>query len=110
MFAPWRSHNSLREPRKNVGVWQPANHSFWHRCRQEWIPSLNRREKRKRVQKDRKEGYIVLVISPDSPRGHWPLNRIIQYTVYSTVYSLLNITLNIYNKFHCPQIAEANRG
>ena len=28
MFAPWRSHNSLREPRKNVGVWQPANHSF----------------------------------------------------------------------------------
>ena len=26
------------------------------------------------------------------------------------LYSLLNITLNIYNKFHCPQIAEANRG
>ena len=30
-------------------------------------------------------------------------------SLYS-LYSLLNITLNIYNKFHCPQIAEANRG
>ena len=24
-FAPWRSHNSLRKPRKNAGVWQPSN-------------------------------------------------------------------------------------
>ena len=28
MFAPWRSHNSLREPRKNEGDWQPANRSL----------------------------------------------------------------------------------
>ena len=29
------------------------------------------------LQKDVEKGYIVLVISPDSPRGHWLLGRII---------------------------------
>lgn len=51
---------------------------FWYRYRQEWIPSLYRREKLKRLQKEGQEGYIVLVISRDSPRGHWPLGRIIK--------------------------------
>ena len=51
---------------------------FWHRWLRECIPSLNRRKKWQRLPKDVKEGDIVFVFSPKSPRGYSPLGRIVR--------------------------------
>ena len=42
----------------------------------EWIPSLSARTKWWKEKRDLRVGDIVLVVSPDSFRGHWPLGRI----------------------------------
>ena len=49
---------------------------FWGRWMREWLPSLTSRKKWYFPQRDLKEGDVVLVISPDTPRGHWPMGRI----------------------------------
>ena len=40
------------------------------------LPNLNRRSKWTDVQPDMKEGDIVLVVDPATPRGCWPLARV----------------------------------
>ena len=40
------------------------------------LPNLNRRSKWTEVQPDMKEGDIVLVVDPATPRGCWPLARV----------------------------------
>ena len=49
---------------------------FWHRWLQERIPTLNRRKKGDNYT-EMKEGDIVLIISRESPRGDWPLGKIV---------------------------------
>ena len=49
---------------------------FWKRWFKEWLPSLAPRKKWFYQHKDVKIDYVVLVISPDSTRGQWPLGRI----------------------------------
>lgn len=51
---------------------------FWHRWLREWLPGLNPRRKWFHAQRDLQVGEVVLVISPGSPRGHWPLGRILE--------------------------------
>ena len=51
---------------------------FWHRWLNEWLPSLNRRTKWKVEQDDVQIGEVVLVIAPDTPRGKWPLGKVIE--------------------------------
>ena len=51
---------------------------FWHRWLREWLPSLNVRRKWTEVKQDLKVGDVVLVISPNTPRSHWPLGRVIE--------------------------------
>ena len=51
---------------------------FWHRWLQEWVPELNPRRKWFHTQRYLQVGAVVLVVSPDSPRGHWPLGRIVE--------------------------------
>ena len=41
----------------------------------EWLPNLNARKKGFKKGKDLKVGDTVLEISPDTPRGQWPLAR-----------------------------------
>ena len=48
---------------------------FWHRWTREWLPGLN---KRHRDQDNIQVGDVVLVMSVDTPRGRWPLGRIIK--------------------------------
>ena len=43
----------------------------------EWLPSLNPRQKSTETRPDLKIGDVVLVISPDCPRAHWPLGRML---------------------------------
>ena len=51
---------------------------FWHRWMREWLPGLNARKKWNQPKKDLIIGDIVLVITPSSPRGHWPLGRVVE--------------------------------
>ena len=50
---------------------------FWQRWMREWIPSLHPRTKWRRERRDLKKDDIVLVVSTDTPRGRWPLARVI---------------------------------
>lgn len=51
---------------------------FWSRWMKEWLPMLNIRTKWFEPKRDVKVGELVLVISADQPRGHWPLGRVIE--------------------------------
>ena len=42
----------------------------------ECVPALNSRPKWTSANRDLKVNEVVLVIQPDSPRGHWPLGRV----------------------------------
>jgi len=49
---------------------------FWRRWLKEWLPSQNVRSRRNKEKRDLKVGDVVLAISNDLPRAHWPLGRI----------------------------------
>ena len=42
----------------------------------DWLPGLNARKKLNKPKKDLIIGDSVLVITPSSPRGHWPIGRV----------------------------------
>ena len=44
----------------------------------EWLPLLNVRAKWTIKNRDLEVGDLVLAISPDRPRGDWPLGRIVE--------------------------------
>ena len=44
----------------------------------EWLPLLNAHQKWTILKLDLKIGDIVLAISPDCPRAHWPLGRVLE--------------------------------
>jgi len=46
---------------------------FWQRWLREWLPRLNSRKKWFNPHKDLQVGEVVLIVSPDTPRGQWPL-------------------------------------
>ena len=64
-------------PKKRWRRVQELVRLFWKRWIQEWLPSLSPRRKWK-GQRDLNEGDIVLVISPDTSRGKWPLGRVLR--------------------------------
>ena len=45
---------------------------------QEWLPNLNARKKWFKEQRNVSVGDVVLVISPDSKCGEWPLGKVIE--------------------------------
>ena len=51
---------------------------LWHRWMKEWIPTLHPRSKWRRELPDIKPGDVVIVVAPDTPRGKWPLGRVIE--------------------------------
>lgn len=51
---------------------------FWKRWLREWLPSLSPRKKWGKEKRDLEVGDLVLVLSTDTPRGKWPLGRIVQ--------------------------------
>ena len=75
-FAPESVDETTFNPRKRWRRVQELVRHFWHRWTREWLPPLNFRKKWLRTERDLKVGDIVLVISPNTPRGHWPLGRI----------------------------------
>ena len=61
-FAPDAVDSTAFNPRRR-------RRHFWHRWLREWLPSLNTRKKRFREQENFQEGDVVIVMSPDTPRG-----------------------------------------
>ena len=49
---------------------------FWKRWQTEWVPSLIKRQKWAETQRNLRVGDIVMLISPESPRGTWPIARV----------------------------------
>lgn len=77
-FAPDSVDTKDFNPRKRWRQVQELVHHFWHRWLREWILSLSARKKWRRDQPNLKVGDVVIVMSTETPRGKWPLGRIIK--------------------------------
>lgn len=51
---------------------------YWTRWIREYIPELQKRQKWLKVQRNVKPGDVVLVVAENTPRGIWPMGRVIQ--------------------------------
>ena len=51
---------------------------FWRRWMTEWLPNRNSRKNWLKTQRNLQVRDIVLLISPDAPRGQWHLARVIE--------------------------------
>ena len=77
-FAPETVDTTSFNPRKRWRRVQELIAQFWNRWLYEYIPTLNTRAKWTEVQKDLKQGDVVLALEPNLPRGRWPLGRIVE--------------------------------
>ena len=65
-------------PKKRWRRIQEFTRHFWHRWMREWVPSLSSRKKWYQSRKNLQVGDIVLLVSPESPRAHWLLGKVIE--------------------------------
>ena len=77
-FAPESIDTTAFNPKKRWRRVQELVRHFWHRWLKEWLPSLNSRKKWFHNRENFKEGDVVILMSPDTPRGKWPLGRIVK--------------------------------
>ena len=77
-FAPTSVDNTHYNPRKR---WRQVQELVRHCWLGEWLPGLSSRKKWNQGCQDIQTGEVVLVISPDTARGNWPLGRVVE--VYS---------------------------
>ena len=75
-LAPELPSEEVMCPRRRWRHIQKVVSQTWQRFLREMLPNLNRRNKWTKVQPDIKEGDVVLVIDPATPRGCWPLARV----------------------------------
>ena len=76
--APESVDSTVYDPRQRWRHIQELISHFWRRWMKEWLPMLNVRSKWTTTKRDLEIGDVVLAISPEQPRGHWPLGRIIE--------------------------------
>lgn len=77
-FAPENVDTTPYNPVRRWRRVQELMRHFWQRWLREWLPGLTARSKWVRQKKDIAPDDIVLVVSPDTPRGQWPLGRVIE--------------------------------
>ena len=77
-FAPESVDSTDFNPNKRWRRIQELVRHFWHRWLREWLPTLNRRQKWFYTQEELKEDDIVLIVSTDTPRGNWPIGRVMR--------------------------------
>ena len=51
---------------------------IWKRWLREYVPSLNERRKWTKESRNLEKDDLVLVVDPQSPRGCWPLGRVVR--------------------------------
>ncbi|XP_046550351.1 uncharacterized protein LOC124260148 [Haliotis rubra] len=76
-FAPDSVDTTSYNPRKRWRRIQELVRHFWRRWLRELLPTLQVRKKWREANRNLKVNDVVIVVSPDSPRGSWPLGRII---------------------------------
>ena len=64
-------------PRKRWRFVQSLTDQFWRRWMREYVPRLMERSKWTQQRRNLQVGDIVLILDPATPRGNWPLGRII---------------------------------
>ena len=69
--------DETHHPRQRWRRVQELIRHFWCRWMQEWLPGLGSRKKWHSSKREFQVGDMVLVMSADTPRGNWPLGRII---------------------------------
>ena len=77
-FAPTSCDETNFNPRKRWRHIQELARHFWSRWMWEWLPGLNARQKWFQTHPDVQVGDVMLVISPDTSRGNWPLERVLE--------------------------------
>ena len=77
-FAPPTVDETDFNPRKRWRRVQELVRHLWHRWLREWLPELSARRKWFRPRRDLKVDDVVLVMSPDTNRGNWPLGRVLE--------------------------------
>ena len=77
-FAPTSCDATDFNPRKRWRRIQELMRHFWSRWMREWLPGLNARRKWIKSHRDVQIGDVMLVISPDTSRGNWPLGRVLE--------------------------------
>ena len=71
----WITHSSIY---KRDGARFKIVHHFWCRWLQEWLSSISEWTKRHLERRDLQVGEVVLVVSPDTAQGIWPLRRVVE--------------------------------
>ena len=77
-FAPTTVDDTQLNLQKRWRRVQELVRQFWHRWLHEWLPSLGAQKKWHRERRDIRVGEVELVVSPDTPRGNWPLGRVVE--------------------------------
>ncbi|KAL4238005.1 hypothetical protein ACF0H5_002716 [Mactra antiquata] len=77
-FAPESVDYTKFDPRNRWRRVQELMRHFWHRWLKEWLPTLSARKRWFSVQRDLQPNDVVIVVQPDTPRGRWPLGRILR--------------------------------
>jgi hypothetical protein len=62
--------------RKHWEAMQVMSTHFWRRWLQEYLPTITDRRKWLFDKKNLAVDDVVLVVTPNSPRGHWPIGRV----------------------------------
>ena len=76
-FEPSSVDETTLNPQKRLRRIQELIRHFWARWMREWLPGLNTRKKWFRTQRDVEVGDVMLVVFPDTPRGNWPMGRVL---------------------------------
>jgi hypothetical protein len=62
--------------RKHWEAMQVMSTYFWRQWLQEYLPTITDRRKWLFDKKNLAVDDVVLVVTPNSPRGHWPIGRV----------------------------------
>ena len=77
-FVPKTVDEKEYNPRKCWRRIQELVRHFWQCWLREWLPSIGKRTKWYQKKRNIAVDDIVLVMSPDTPRGKWPLGQVIE--------------------------------
>ena len=77
-FAPMSVDETQYSPRKRWRRVQELVRHFWKRWLREWLPGLSARKRWHRERRNIQTGEVVLLISLDTPRGSWPMGRVVE--------------------------------
>ena len=77
-FAPEADKDISGNPKRHWRRIQELTRHFWQRWMRDWVPSLSSRKKWYQSQKNLQIGDIVLLVSSENPRDHWPLGKVIE--------------------------------